>query len=57
MCVVDDNNEPLFPNEDDIKGLADKDIMVLNTVAQACMKVNGFDQEKVAESLKETASE
>lgn len=57
MCAVDGDNKAMFPNEDDIKALANKDINVLNTVAQACMKVNGFDQEKVAEALKETASE
>ena len=56
MCVVDEDNKPLFSDED-IKALAEKDINVLNAVATACMKVNGFEHEKVAAGLKETASE
>jgi hypothetical protein len=57
MCVVDEENKPLFPDEEHIKLLAEKDITVLNKVAQACMAVNGFDQEKVVDSLKATPSE
>ncbi len=57
MCAVDGENKPLFPDEEDLKALAEKDINVLNAVATACMKVNGFDQEEVAADLKKTASE
>jgi hypothetical protein len=54
MSAVDDTGSQLF-TDSDLEALAEKSITVLNHVAAACMKVNGFNQEEVAEDLKETA--
>jgi len=55
--VIDENGDLMFPSPEDVKGLANKNLLALKNVSEACMGVNGFDQTEVAESLKETASE
>jgi len=55
--VIGDDNELMFPAPEDVKGLASKNLSALKHVSEACMEVNGFNQEEVAEALKETASE
>jgi hypothetical protein len=56
MSALDDEGKQLFTDAD-LEALADKSISVLNTVAEACMAVNGFVEEEVVEELKETAGE
>lgn len=57
FSIVDDSGNRLFPAKDDVKLLAEKNIHVLNKIAQACMGVNGLDQKEVVADLKGTASE
>ena len=56
FSVVGDDGKKLFSTED-IEALADKNLLVLRSVSEACIAVNGLNQAEVADELKKTASE
>lgn len=60
LCIVDENDERIFPSKTDIHLLGDKSAAALERVFSKCNEMNGLtneDVEELAENFSETPNE